>query len=225
MSVLGTGLPPINKFYTGHKLAAARTNSSSIGYPSWCMKIPMPNNYKTFTVMATPTVVNLAYVARRFIVKAPDAEAAQRKVGQVFLDHRCKFTFKVEPYAPTRGGIVCLAETKCPSCGETMTGRLGTELKLDRDRQVARVAGLEAEVTKLKVELADERSPGDPGEGDNVKPKKLLATISDGGSVLGTINRLLADYGLKVIHEGHARELGDKRYLSVNNLALKGEAL
>lgn len=35
--------------------------------------------------------------------------------------------------------LICLAETGCPSCGDTMTARLGTELKLQRDKALERV--------------------------------------------------------------------------------------
>jgi DNA repair exonuclease SbcCD ATPase subunit len=57
--------------------------------------------------------------------------------------------------------LVCLAETQCPSCGETLTGRLGTELKFKIEALTRRVAQVEAERDASNEQAANWRKAFD----------------------------------------------------------------
>lgn len=49
-------------------------------------------------------------------------------------------------------------------------------------------------------------------------PQKLLVLASDGQAVIRTLNRLLKERGIRVKQEGTYKQLGDQRYLSIEEI-------
>ncbi len=64
-----------------------------------------------------------------------DAETERANLAEAGLVEFLEISFNTIPE-----DLVCLAEVACPSCGETMTSRLGTELKASRDAAIRLLA-------------------------------------------------------------------------------------